>query len=178
MSFVCRSYAIRMSFLYQSYVLVCHSYIIRMTLACTLISFVCNSHVLIFYLHLPVCHWYVIRLLVSHPYVTRIYSYQLVYHSCVIRMYSYVIRASLVYTCMSFVCHSYVLVCHLHVTHMWFYHELCTSFNANNIYADIVNPDVWTKCIWLIIDTRYRDNMNIVTFSCINFKPIQSNKPP
>ena len=31
---------------------------------------------------------------------------------------------------MSFVCHSYVLVCHLYVTRLWFYHE--PVINKNN----------------------------------------------
>ena len=44
---------------------------------------------------------------VCHPYVTR--------------MYSYVIRVSLVCTRMSPVCHSYVLVYHPYVTRMYSY---------------------------------------------------------
>ena len=157
---------------------VCHSYINHMYSYVTRISFAWHSFVLL-----------------SHSYVTRMCSYFTCIYPYVIGMsfvYSWVIRMSLVYTrinlyiiLVSFVCilmlsvrHSYILVCHSYVTRMWFYHELCLSFNANKIYANIVNPDVWNKCIWLIIDTRYRDNMNIVTFSCINFKPIQSNKPP
>ena len=47
------------------------------------------------------------------------YSYVLVCHSHVTRMYSYVIRISLLCTRMSSVCHSYVLVCHLYVTRMY-----------------------------------------------------------
>ena len=54
-----------------------------------------------------VCHSYVI--VYTHPYVT-----------C---MYSYVIRMSLVCTRMSPVFHSYILVYHPYVTHLWFYHE-------------------------------------------------------
>ena len=79
------------------------------------------------------CHSYVIRMslvctrvsfvshsyvLVCHPCVTRMYSY-------VIRIslicYSYVIRMSLVCTCMSFVCHWYILVCHSYVTGIYWY---------------------------------------------------------
>ena len=52
----------------------------------------------------------------------------LVCHSYVTRMYSYVIRMSLLFvhkspvcTCMSFVCHSYVLACHPYVTRMYSY---------------------------------------------------------
>ena len=45
----------------------------------------------------------------------------LVCHQYVTRMYSYVIRMSLVCTRMSSVCHSYVLVCHPYVTRMYSY---------------------------------------------------------
>ena len=63
----------------------------------------------------------------------------LVCNSCVTRMYSYIIRMSLVYAhvlsaCIHsyvtrmysnvIVCHSYELVCHPYVTRMWFYHGL------------------------------------------------------
>ena len=41
--------------------------------------------------------------------------------SCLIYMYSYFIRMSLVCNRMSFVCHSYVLVSHPHVTRMYSY---------------------------------------------------------
>ena len=51
------------------------------------------------------------------------HSYVLVCHPCVTRMYSYVIRMSLVCTRMSSVCYSYVLVCYPYVTHMWFYYK-------------------------------------------------------
>ena len=100
------AYPIRISFVWQSYVVVCHPYatrmyssVIRMSPVCTRLSSVCHSYVL-------VCHPHV---LVCHPYVT-----------C---MYSYVIRVSLVCTRTSFVCHSYVLVFHPYVTLLWFYYE-------------------------------------------------------
>ena len=48
-------------------------------------------------------------------------QYVLVCHPYVTRMYLYVIRISLVCTCMSSVCHLYVLVCHLYVTRMYSY---------------------------------------------------------
>ena len=51
------------------------------------------------------------------------YLYVLVCHSYVSHMYLYVIRKSLVCTCMSSVCHSYLLVCHPYVTRMWFYRD-------------------------------------------------------
>ena len=44
-----------------------------------------------------------------------------VYHPYVTRMYSYIIRMSLVCIRMSFVCHSYILACHSHVTRMYSY---------------------------------------------------------
>ena len=113
MLFACDSYAVRMSFVCQSYALVYPSYTIRMSLVCTRILSVCHSYVsyvtrvsLVCTRMSFVCHSYV---LACHPYVTR--------------MYLYVIRMSLVCTRMSSVCHSYVLVCHLYVTRMWFYHE-------------------------------------------------------
>ena len=65
-----------------------------------------------------VCHSFV---LVSHPYITL--------------MYSYFIHMLLVCTRMSSVCHSYVLVCHPYVTRMWFYHE-----------PILTPPTFWTKC--------------------------------
>ena len=49
------------------------------------------------------------------------HSYVLVCHPYVSRMYSYVIRVSLVCTRMSSACHSYVLACHSYVTHMYSY---------------------------------------------------------
>ena len=60
-----------------------------------------------------------------YSYVIRmsLVYYILVYHPYVTRMYSYVIRMSLVCTCMLSVCHLYVLVCHPYATRLWFYHE-------------------------------------------------------
>ena len=62
------------------------------------------------------CHWH---LLVHHLLVRH--SYVLVCQSHVTRMYSYVIRISLVSTRLSFVCHSYVFACHLYVTRIYSY---------------------------------------------------------
>ena len=64
-----------------------------------LMSFACHSH--------AICISLVCTLLVCHPNVT-----------C---MYSYVIRTSLVCTCMSSICHSHVLVYHPYVTRMYSY---------------------------------------------------------
>ena len=78
----------------------------RMPSACQSYVLVCNGTSLARTRISSVCHS---RLLVFHPYVTRMYS-------CVIRM-------SLVCTRMSSLCHMYVLVCHPYVICMWFYHE-------------------------------------------------------
>ena len=93
---------------------------------CTRLSFVCQSYVPVCHSYVLVCHSYV---LVCDPYVARMYS-------CVIRIslvcarmssacYSYVIRMSLVchpyVTHMSSVCHSYALICHPYVTHIYSY---------------------------------------------------------
>ena len=66
----------------------------------------CHSSVL-------VCHSYVTRM---YSYVTRMYSYVLVCYPCGTRTHSYVIRKSLLCTCMSPVCHSYALVCNPYLT--------------------------------------------------------------
>ena len=86
-------------------------------------SLECHSYVMTF-----VCHSYV---LVCHPYGSLTYSY--------------VIRKSLVCTCVSSVCHSYVLVCHPYVTRMYLF-VICMSLvcgftmnlveNANSIYTE------------------------------------------
>ena len=116
MSFAYDSYAIRMSFKYQSYVLVCHSHVIRMSLVIACILSVCTRLSL-------VCHSYV---LVCHPYVTRMHSYVALISLVCTRISSichsydwYVIRMSLLCTPMSPVCRSYVLVCHPYVTRIY-----------------------------------------------------------
>ena len=91
-----------MSLVCHPYVTCMYSYVMRMSFVCTCMSFVCHCMYL-----------YVIRMSLV---CTRMSSY-------VTRVYSYVIRMSLVSTRMSFVCHSYVLVCHPYVTGMWFCHE-------------------------------------------------------
>ena len=93
MLFECHSFAIRLSFVSQSYAMVWHSYVL-------------------------VCHPFFTRILslVCARMSSICHSYELVCHP-------YVIRMSLVCTCMSSVCHSYGLVCHPYVTPMWFYHE-------------------------------------------------------
>ena len=129
------SYAIRMSLVCTRMSSVCHLYV----LACNGMSFVCTRMSSVFHSHL----------LVSHPYVTR--------------MYSYVIRMSLVCTCMSPICHSYVLVCHLYVTRMyayvirmslvctrmsslltrmWFYHEPFTKEETNTLSETLKKPKI------------------------------------
>ena len=87
MTFACLSYAIRMSLLYQSNVLVCHShvlvyylyvlvrhpyvickhsYIINKSLVCTGMSSVCHSYVLL-------CHPHITRMWFYHEPVLMVY---------------------------------------------------------------------------------------------------------
>ena len=95
-------------------------------------------------------------------------------HLCVSRMYSYVIRMSLVYTRMSSVCHWYVLVCHRYVTRiysvchsyvtrMWFYHEplfLKACFEYNRKYREILWIDYTGNSFDPLV-------LEITTHSCI-----------
>ena len=86
-------------------------------------SFVCHSYVI----HIsPVRHSYV-------PYVTRMYSYvirmSLVCHLYVTRMYSYVTRVSLVCARMLPVCHPYVTRMYSYVIRM----SLVCGFTMNHI---------------------------------------------
>ena len=85
-------------FLGHSYVLVFNG----MSLICTSMSYAC--HVLVCTCMSSVCH---LDILVSHP--------------CLTRMYSYAIRMSLVCTRMSSLCHLYVQVCPTYVTRMYSY---------------------------------------------------------
>ena len=55
-------------------------------------------------------------------------TYVLACYLHITRMYSYVIRMSLVCTHMSSVCHSYVLVCHSCVTRMYLYLFVCHPY--------------------------------------------------
>ena len=77
------------------------------------------------------------------------YSYVLVCHLYVARIYSYVIRMSLVYTCMSSVCHSYVTVSHPYVTHMYSYVTgmsiVCTRMSSV-CHLYVVIPWTFLKC--------------------------------
>ena len=118
MSSICHSYVIRMSLVCHPYVTrmssVCHSYVIcislvctrvslvctRMSFVCTRISSICHSYVLVCHLYVFVCHQcdsYIIRM--SHL-CTRMssacHSYVPVCNLYVTRMYSYIIRMSLV----------------------------------------------------------------------------------
>ena len=128
-------------------------------------SSVCHSYVILVSLvctRMPfVCDSYV---LVYHPYVTRLYSYVIrmslvctlclpyvpVCHLYVTCMYSYVIRMSLICTRMSSVCHSYVLVCHPYVTRMWFYHE------PNHMKTRVNLKYFMTSCSNLICRVEFR----------------------
>ena len=76
---------------WYSYVLICRG----MSLVCTRMSSVCHSYVL-------VCHpyvtsiWYIIRMSLVYDISSACHSYVLMCHLYVIRLYSYVIRMSLV----------------------------------------------------------------------------------
>ena len=123
---------IRMSFICDSYVLVCHahvtcismyvtrmySYAIRMWHINTKMSFLCDLYVLVCHPYVILLYLYVIRISFV---CTRLYA--TVCTPYVTHMYSYVIYMSLVCSRILFVCHSYVLLCYLHATDMWLYHE-------------------------------------------------------
>ena len=140
MSFVCHSYAIRMSIACTRMCLVYYSGATRM-------SFVCHSYVLIYYLDVLLCHLYsyVIRIsLVCTRMSSVCHSYVLVYHQYITRIYLYIIRMSLVGTHMSSVCHSYVLVCHPYVIRMYSYvirMSFVCDFTMNlNVYNHLSYP--------------------------------------
>ena len=78
----------------------------------TVQNFICHLRVIRLQL---VCHLYVLR---YDPYATCIDSHLLVSHSYVTRMYSHVICILITCTRMSSMCHSYVLLCHPYVTPM------------------------------------------------------------
>ena len=107
----------------------CHPYFTRM-------SFVCHSYVPVSHPHVSRIYSYFIRtsLICTRMSSVRMYSYVIrmlivctcmtsVCHSYVLVCHPYVICMSLVCTRMSSVCHSHVLLCHPYVIHMWFYHE-------------------------------------------------------
>ena len=111
MSFACHLHAICI----RSYFIYMYSYVIRMSLICARMSSV--------FTHM--CPYVISMSLVYHPYATRVYSfiirisvvcqsYVIVCHPNVSRMYSYVIRMSLVCTHVIGVS----LVCHSNVAHM------------------------------------------------------------
>ena len=99
------------------------------------ISFACHLYALIFYLYVLVCH------------------------SCVSRVYSYLIHMSLVCTCMSSVCHSYVLVCHPYVVLPWiqyppphylayWYNETSTEMHTRQaIFSILYHINCPSKCL-------------------------------
>ena len=104
--------------------------------------------------------------LVCNPYVTRMSSVchwyairmSLVWtrmspvgHSCVLICYSYVTCMSLLCTRISFVCHSYVLVCHPYVTRMWFYHEPIEAYIKVLNFYNIVKIIECLRCTILLI---------------------------
>ena len=85
-------------------------------------------------------------------------SYVLVCHPYVSCIYSYVIRTSLVYICMLFVSHSYILVCDLHIT-------ICTP--------------MWSVCHSYVvaifrIAEKLMSNLNGISNGQTNFNPFLS----
>ena len=103
---------------------VCHSYVLYVTR----MSFVCHSYGVVCYPYVTCMYSYVIRMSLVCTYMSFVcQSYVLVCHSNVTGMHSYVILMS-----------SYVLVCHLCITHLWFYHEpeisnsKCSLLNQND----------------------------------------------
>ena len=95
-------------------------------------SFACHFYAFVFYLYI----------LVRHSCVTRMYSYVICMSLAFIRMSSvcdsYVIRVSLVCTCSSFVCHSYVLVCHPFITRMCHSYVLVCHSYVTRVYWYII----------------------------------------
>ena len=84
-----------MSLMCHLYLIVCHSYVTQILFFCHSYINRMSSYVI---LYLGVCHLHVARMsLVCHLYV-------LLYHLYTIHLYLYVIRMTLLYTCMSPVC--------------------------------------------------------------------------
>ena len=86
MSFTCFSYAIRISFICQSYALLCNG----MSLVHTRMSSVCHSYVLVCHLYVIRMYSYIIRMLLVCTRMTSVcHSYVLVCHPYVTRMLVY-----------------------------------------------------------------------------------------
>ena len=183
MSFAYDSYAIRMSFKYQSYVLVCHSHVIRMSLVSACILSVCTRLSL-------VCHSYV---LVCHPYVTRMHSYVALISLVCTRISSichsydwYVIRMSLLCTPMSPVCRSYVLVCHPYVTriyseviHMSLVRGVTMSLLSWVIFSNVFSQEKTKKNYvfkWNILKTKHNRKKTHIAFSLHHWLSIWNKK--
>ena len=105
MLFACYWYAIRVLFVCQ-YMFLCTT---NMSFACHFHVLVCNLYVTSIYSYVMVFHRYV---LVCHLYVSGVYS-------CVMECHSYVLACHPYVTCLSSVCHSYIL----EYSRTWFYHE-------------------------------------------------------
>ena len=161
---------------------VCHLHVIHMSLVCTRMSLVCTRMSSVCHCYVLVCHPYVNRMSpVCHSYVIRM---SLVCHSYVTRMYSHVIRMSLVYTHMWFICHSCVLVCHSYVTRMYSYvirmslvctrmSSLCHSYvlachsYVTRMYSHVTRMSlVCTRmsfvCHWYVVLPRKLINLKLI----------------
>ena len=94
--------------------------------------------------------------------------------SYVIRMYSYVTYVSLAFTCMTSVCHSYVLVCHPNITRIYLYvirmPFACKFFIQFNDFHGIM-PFVCHSYIifsYIIRMYLYVTRMSLI-FTCMSF---------
>ena len=172
MSFAYDSYAIRMSFKCQSYVLVCHSHVIRMSLVCACILSVCTRMS-------SLCYTYA---LISRPHFTCMYSYiihmsvvWLVCHPYVTFMYSYVTCMSLICTRLSSVCHSYLLGSHPYVTCKRCYHEPFTWVIFSNVFSQEKTKKNYVFK-WNILKTKHNRKKTHIAFSLHHWLSIWNKK--
>ena len=125
------SYDTRMSFVCTRMSSLCHSYLLLQIDQYFLLELLSSQieikHVIIkkprmssvYHSYVLVCHPYLTGIysydifmsLVCHPYVLVCHPYVLVCHPYVLVCHPYVTRMPSVCTCMSSICHSYVLVC-------------------------------------------------------------------
>ena len=172
MSFAYDSYAIRMSFKCQSYVLVCHSHVIRMSLVCACILSVCTRMS-------SLCYTYA---LISRPHFTCMYSYiihmsvvWLVCHPYVTFMYSYVTCMSLICTRLSSVCHSYLLGSHPYVTCKRCYMSLLSWVIFSNVFSQEKTKKNYVFK-WNILKTKHNRKKTHIAFSLHHWLSIWNKK--
>ena len=115
-------------------------------------SVVCHSLVLVYYVHVVVCHLYV---LICTRMSSVSHSWVLVCHLYVTRIYPYLILMSTLCTRISSVCHSYILACHPYVTRMYSYvirmSRVC-SFTMNPVKDPRIG-NKWTE--YKIFELKY-----------------------